>query len=80
MLFKKYIEFLTEKKKSDPKDIEEVKIPEPKANPAEPLACPKCGGTQLPCECYTKDYYNAKLAQQTPRPNKLIKPKRKENE
>jgi len=80
MSFKKFFEFLTEKKSADSKDIEEVKVPEPKANPNEPLACPKCGSTKMPCECYTEDYYNAKLSQQTPRPNKLLKPKKKENE
>jgi len=80
MSFKKFFEFLSEKKSSNPKDIEEVGIPEPKANPTEPLACPKCGKTQLPCECYTDDYYNAKLPQQAPRPNKLIKPKKGKNE
>jgi len=80
MAFKKFFEFLTEKKSADSKDIEDVTVPQPKADPKEPLACPKCGKTKLPCECYTDDYYNAKLSQQTPRPNKLLKPKKKENE
>lgn len=80
MSFKKFFEFLTEKKKANPKDIVEVEVPKPDINPNEPLSCSKCGSSKLPCECYTEDYYNAKLTQQTPRPNKLLKPKKKENE
>lgn len=77
MSFKKFFEFLSEGKKRDPKDIEEVSAPNPKVNADTPLACPKCGSFKLPCECYTDDYYNSKLSQQTPRPNKIFKPKKK---
>jgi hypothetical protein len=80
MSFKKFSEYLNEKKKPKPEDIEEVEVPKPDANPNEPLACPKCGSSKLPCECYTDDYYNAKLSQQAPRPNKLLKPKKKKDE
>lgn len=80
MAFKKFIEFLAEGKKPNKKDIEEVEVPKPDANPDANLACPKCGSSKLPCECYTDDYYNAKISQQTPRPNKILKPKKKENE
>lgn len=79
MHFKKYSDYLLEKKK-DSKDIEEVEIPKPEADSEIPLTCPKCGSTSLPCKCYTEDYYNAKLGQQTPRPGKTHKPKKKENE
>jgi hypothetical protein len=77
MSFKKFFEFLSEGKKKDTKDIEEVSAPKPKVNADTPLACPKCGSFKLPCECYTDDYYNSKLSQQTPRPNKIYKPKKK---
>jgi len=80
MSFKKFLQFITEKKKADPKDIQDAKVPEPKIDPEAALACPKCGSTKMPCECYTDDYYNTKLQYQTPRPNKLLKPKKKENE
>jgi hypothetical protein len=80
MPFKKFFEFLLEKKKSDSKDIEEVSVPKPDVKPNEPLSCPKCGSSELPCECYTDDYYNAKLPQWAPRPNKLLKPKKKKDE
>ena len=77
MSFKKFFEFLSEGKKNNPKDIEEVSVPKPNLDSDAPLACPKCGSFQLPCECYTDDYYNSKLSQQTPRPNKIYKPKKK---
>lgn len=80
MAFKKFIEFLLEKKKQGSDDIQDVEVPKPDANPDADLACPKCGSSRLPCECYTDDYYNAKIPQQTPRPNKIIKPKKKTDE
>jgi hypothetical protein len=79
MIFKKFAQFIFEKK-GDSKDIEDAQPPKPALDPSVPLKCPKCGQTTSPCECYTDDYYNAKLGQQTPRPNKIVKPKKKENE
>ena len=78
MFFKKFFQFLTEK--SDSKDIEDVQPPKPKLDPAVPTKCPKCGKTSAPCECYTDDYYDAKLGKSTPRPNKIIKPKKKKED
>jgi uncharacterized C2H2 Zn-finger protein len=81
MHFKKYSDYLNEKKDKDSKDIEEVEIPKPDLDPEIALACPKCGSSSLPCKCFTEDYYNAKLGQQTPRPGKTVKNiKKKENE
>ena len=81
MTFKKFFSYLNEKKKSDAKDIQDVSIPVPNTkDPNEPLACPKCGTSKLPCECYTEDYYNAKLSHWAPRPNRVIRPKKEENE
>ena len=54
--------------------------PSPELDPSVPTKCPKCGQTSSPCECYTDDYYNAKISQQTPRPNRIIKPKKKKDE
>jgi hypothetical protein len=73
MSFKKFFQFISEGKKPKEHDIEEVSVPDPKINADAPLSCPKCGSTKLPCECYTDDYYNSKLTQQTPRPNKIFK-------
>ncbi len=79
MIFKKFYQFLIEK--SDPKDIEDAQSPRPKIDPSISTKCPKCGKTSAPCECYIDDYYDAKLGKATPRPNKVIKPKKKkENE
>ena len=80
MTFKKFSQFIAESKKPDKKDIEEASVPKPDAAPDANLACPKCGSSSLPCECYTDDYYNAKISQQTPNPNTVIKPKKKSNE
>jgi len=80
MAFKKFKEFLLEGKKPGVKDIQDVEVPKPDLNPDANLSCPKCGSSKLPCECYTDDYYNAKISQQTPRPNKLLKPKKKKDE
>jgi hypothetical protein len=76
MSFKKFFQFILEKKKPSDKDIEEIEAPKPDS-PAEPLSCPKCGSSRLPCECYTDDYYDAKKSHQTPRPSTTIKPKNK---
>jgi len=73
MSFKRYAEFVSEKKKEDKKDIEEVKIPDAKIDPATGLTCPKCGSSKMPCECYTDDYYDAEITQQTPKPQKTKK-------
>jgi len=80
MAFKKFLEYILEKKKSDSKDIQDVMPPSPELDPSVPTKCPKCGQTSSPCECYTDDYYNAKISQQTPRPNRIIKPKKKKDE
>ncbi len=72
MPFKKFIEFLYEKKKKD--DIEEVFAESPNTDPAMTLSCPKCGESGLRCGCYEDDYYNAKNPQWTPKAKKR-KPK-----
>lgn len=73
MYFKKYSIFILEKNKKDKKDIEEAEIPNPELDEEMPLSCSKCGSLSLPCKCYTEDYYNAKLSQQTPKPSKTKK-------
>lgn len=75
MIFKKFYQFLIEK--SDLKDIEDVQPTQPKIDPSAQTTCPKCGETSTPCACYVDDYYDAKLGKSTPRPNKIIKPKKK---
>ena len=78
MSFKKFTQFITEKKKGDNKDIEQVDADNPKIDPAIALKCPKCGSSDKVCNCYTDDYYNAKIPQQTPKGK--IKTKKKEDE
>jgi hypothetical protein len=46
------------------------------SDPSIPLVCPKCGEADMLCACYTDDYYNARLQQQTPK-GKIIKTKTK---
>lgn len=70
---KTFKEYLNEK---DNKDIEE-------AVPLKPLpsdikddtSCETCGAKEFPCECYTEDYYDAKIPQQIPRAS-IKKPKK----
>jgi hypothetical protein len=85
MRFKRFREFLSEiagqptkdagkKKKKDPKDIESA---DPLVPPIDPLVrtkCSKCGSTEVPCQCYVDDYYNAKTPQWAPRAS-VKKPK-----
>lgn len=72
MEFKKFIEFLTEKKKSDKKDIEEA-LPE-KPKPEEPTI-----STTDQIINATKDYYNAKTPQWNPK-GKIRKKENNQNE
>ena len=78
MIFKKFIEYILEGKKVDPKkkDIEDVQPQMKDSDPSIPLVCPKCGEADMLCACYTDDYYSAKLQQQTPK-GKIIKTKTK---
>lgn len=67
MSFKKFVDFIAEGTKIDPKkkDIEEVS-----ASPASsdvPDTCPKCGETVQVCNCFTDDYYDAKNPQYAPK-------------
>jgi hypothetical protein len=78
MVFKKFIQFITEKKKGNSKDIEEVSADKPNIDPTISLACPKCGNSDKVCNCYTDDYYNAKTPQNTPKGQ--IKTKKKKDE
>ena len=80
MSFKKFNQFIFEKKKGDKKDIEEVTADTSKVDPAISLQCPKCGATDKVCNCYTDDYYNAKVPQQTPKGEIKTKPKKKKDE
>lgn len=71
-MFKKFIEFLTEERIKTKQLSEEIPDPEvetPKSVTSD--RCPKCGSTKVPCECYTEDYYDSKLSQQTPKPTKV---------
>ena len=79
MSFKKFIEYIVEKKKSDSKDIEQASPETPPVDPSAPLTCPKCGTTAQVCDCYIDDYYNAKTPYMTPRASKQ-KPKKKKDE
>lgn len=79
-MFKKFFQFISEGKKPKPHDIEQADPTNPPIDPAIVTKCPKCGSTGMICDCYTDDYYNAKLPQQAPRPNKKVKPKTKDNE
>ena len=78
MSFKKFYQYLSEGKKPKSHDIVEVEVPRPDIDPNSALKCPKCGSSAFPCECFTDDYYNSKTPQQAPRPNKVIKPKKKD--
>jgi hypothetical protein len=72
MEFKKFTEYLSEKKKPNPKDIEEV-VPE-KPNAGTPSISIKDKIINA-----TEDYYNAKTPQWNPK-GKSIKPKDKKME
>jgi hypothetical protein len=74
MLFKKFIDYILEGKKVDPKkkDIEDVQPKVKEGDPNIPLACPKCGEEGMVCNCYTDDYYSAKTPQYTPK-GKILK-------
>jgi len=80
MSFKKFIQFIVEKKKGDKHSIEQVDAPQPPIDPSISLKCPKCGESAKVCDCYVDDYYNAKTPQYTPKaktqkPNKDEKSK-----
>jgi len=68
MNFKSFSRFVNE----DKKDITDAEAPKASVDSDSKL-CPKCGKSNLPCKCYTDDYYDAKLQQQTPKPTKTIK-------
>ena len=72
MEFKKFTEYLSEKKKPNPKDIEEV-VPE-KPSSGTPIISIKDKIINA-----TEDYYNAKTPQWNPK-GKSIKPKDKKME
>jgi len=63
--FKKFKVFLEGKS-----DIEDVESPSPNFKLLPSKKCPKCGSYDNPCKCLTKDYYDAKTPQQSP---KIIK-------
>jgi hypothetical protein len=67
MPFKKFIDYLLEKKKDDAHKIEDAKPETPPIDPSVPLKCPKCGESAKICDCYRDDYYNAKTPQYTPK-------------
>lgn len=71
MSFKKFIDFIFEKK-TDKHKIEDVRAKTPPMDTEAPLICPKCGESAKTCDCYTDDYYNAKNPQQIPK-GKIIK-------
>jgi hypothetical protein len=78
MAFKKFTQFLIEKKKGDKKDIEQVNPDSSDVDPTIASKCPKCGSSDKVCNCYTDDYYNAKTPYTTPKGS--IKTKRKKDE
>ena len=78
MIFKKFIDYILEGKKVDPKkkDIEDVQPQMKDSDPSVPLVCPKCGETDMICACYTSDYYSSRSQQMIPK-GKIIKTKTK---
>lgn len=60
--FKKFNAFLEGKS-----DIESTEEPLPIGKLIPSKKCSKCGSYDLHCKCYTKDYYDAKLQQQSPK-------------
>lgn len=73
-MFKKFDEFISEERIKVSQLAEEN--PDPEMETPKSVVddkCPKCGSTKVPCECYTEDYYDSKLAQQTPKPTKVKK-------
>ena len=78
MIFKKFIDYILEGKKVDPKkkDIEDVQPQMKDSDPSIPLVCPKCGESDMVCACYTDDYYSARSQQMIPK-GKIIKTKTK---
>lgn len=78
MIFKKFIDYILEGKKVDPKkkDIEDVQPQMKDSDPSIPLVCPKCGESDMICACYTSDYYSSKSQQMIPK-GKIIKTKTK---
>jgi hypothetical protein len=78
MIFKKFIEYILEGNKVDPKkkDIEDAQPQMKDSDPSVPLVCPKCGETDMICACYTSDYYSARSQQMIPK-GKIIKTKTK---
>jgi hypothetical protein len=79
MIFKKFIDYILEGSKVDPKkkDIEDVQPQFKDSDPSVPLVCPKCGESLPVCACYTDDYYSAKTPQYTPK-GKILKTKTNE--
>lgn len=77
MPFKRFIQFILEKKKGDKHAIEQVSAETPPVDPSIALVCPKCGESAKVCNCYLDDYYNAKNPQWNPK-GKIIKPKKNE--
>lgn len=78
MIFKKFIDYILEGKKVDPKkkDIEDVQPQMKDSDPSVPLVCPKCGESDMICACYTSDYYSSRSQQMIPK-GKIIKTKTK---
>lgn len=73
-MFKTFRDFILEKRIKTSPLAEE--IPDPEVETPKSVAddkCPKCGSTKVPCECYTEDYYDSKLSQQTPKPTVINK-------
>lgn len=72
--FKRFRDYLSEERIKTLQLSEE--IPDPVLETPKSVtddACPKCGSTKIPCLCYTEDYYDSKLSQQTPKPTKIKK-------
>lgn len=78
MSFKKFEQFINEKKKEDKKDIEAAVPETPPIDPSISLKCPKCGESTRICDCYIDDYYNAKNPQFIPK-GKVKKKKDEQN-
>jgi hypothetical protein len=73
-MFKKFLDFVVEGRIKTSQLAEE--IPDVELETAKSVSddkCPKCGSTQVPCLCYTDDYYDSKTPQQAPKPTKTKK-------
>lgn len=72
-MFKKFLDFLNETSNRIKTSNLSEKIPDPtieKSKKVDDGLCPKCGSDKIPCNCSVDDYYDSKLPQQTPKPNK----------